>query len=248
MPKLADNPDRVAPSGAALGRPADGPIRPSTRRGQKERLTAHDRREQLLKTAAVQFAKTGLHATTTSALARAAGVSEPVLYVHFPDKEYMFREVVRRESMARIAALHLQVASIAPATPRIWMERIAEATVSVNLSVDGGPALTTWALLELPEFAVDLHREEIGTVAAIWQQQLQGRLPDLACAPVVAAHTIGCIEACYSYALWLGALRHTQATAAPLVKAFAAGAAEAAYGLIRAATLRRKWLAKGGQR
>jgi AcrR family transcriptional regulator len=236
----------LEPSLASLDAFIDRRIRPSTSGGDRERLTAHDRREQLLSAATVAFARTGFHATTTSALAKAAGVSEPTLYVHFVDKEDLFRQVVTRESVSRIHALKIRLSSIGPATPRKWMEQLIEATVSVNLSADGGPVLTSWALLELPDFGVDLHREEIGTVAAIWQQHLPGRLPDGACAPVVSAHTMGCIEACYAYALWLGALRHTEASAAPLVRQFAAGAAEAAYGLIRAATLRRKWSIKGG--
>ena len=44
------------------------------------------------------------------------------------------------------------------------------------------------------------------------------------------------VQTCYSYALWLGALRHTHASAAALVRQFAGGAAELARVLERAAT------------
>jgi AcrR family transcriptional regulator len=217
-----------------------------SRSSEKKRLTAPDRRAQLLHSSAVEFAKTGFHSTTTTALARAGGISQPVLYAHFPDKERLFREVVKRDSEKRVRALQLRISSLAPATPRRCIEQLFEATVSVCLSRKSGPVLTNWALLELPEFAADLHRQEIGTVAAIWQEKFCASFPDADCGPVVSAYTIGCVQACCSYALWLGALRHTHATAVPLAKEFAAGAAEAACALIRAATRRRKWRIETG--
>jgi hypothetical protein len=89
----------------------------------------------------------------------------------------------------------------------------------------------------MPEFGADLLRQEIGTVAAIWHDELSARFAD---AGGLGIHH-RCVQACYSYALWLGALRHSHATAAPLAKEFAAEAAEAACALIPAASRRRKW-------
>ena len=242
---LPDTSIRLHPSAMPLNGSDDRHTGAPTRRGEKERLTAHNRREQLLQTAAVQFAKSGFHATTTNVLAKAAGISEPVLYAHFPDKEYLFREVVKRDTERRIRALRLRISSIPPATPDQFIEQIVESTISVCLSVHGGAVLTNWALLELPDFAIDVHREEIGTVAAMWQEQLLARFPNGGCRPVLSEHTISCIEACYSYALWLGALRHTPATASPLVKQFAARVAEAGCALIHAATRRGQGASSG---
>lgn len=234
------------PSAACRGGSATRPLRNVSRSSEKKRLTADDRREQLLHTTAVEFAKTGFRATTTTALARAGGISEPVLYTHFPDKECLFREVVKRDSERRVRALQLKISSLAPATPHHCLEQLFEATVSLCLSGEGGPVLMNWALLEVPEFAADLHRQEIGTVASMWQDKLSARLPDAYCRPVASAYIFGCVQACYSYALWLGALRHTRATAAALAREFAGGAAEAAFALIRAATRRRKWPIESG--
>jgi AcrR family transcriptional regulator len=217
-----------------------------SRSTEKKRLTAHGRREQLLETAAAEFAKSGFHATTTAALAKAAGVSEPVLYAHFPDKECLFRDVVKRDSEERVRALQLRISSLAPAAPRQCIEELFEATISACLKGKSGPVLTNWALLELPEFAADLHRQEIGTVAAIWQENLSARFSDVDSRPVISGYTFGCVQVCYSYALWLGAVRHTQETAAPLAKEFTAWAAEAACALIRAGSRRRKWRIETG--
>ena len=202
-----------------------------------DRLTARDRRDQLLRTAAAEFAKTGLHATTTQVLARAAGVSEPVLYVHFESKESLFREAVQRNSTERVRALQRRIASITAAEVTEWTEQAVEAVVTVCLSADGGPLLTNWALLELPDFGVDVHRQEMGYVAAIWEREISFRIPDAQPRRVLPTAEIYCVvQTCYSYALWLGALRHTPVSAAPLVKQFAGWAAELARALQRAAT------------
>jgi len=67
------------------------------------RMKASDRRQQLLEAAISCFAQFGYQGTTTSRLAKAAHVSEPVLYQHFASKHDMFlalleqvgREVIR---------------------------------------------------------------------------------------------------------------------------------------------------------
>lgn len=226
-----------APSARHCG--VNGPQRASSRRGERKRLTARDRREQLLCAASTQFAKTGLHATTTAALAAAAGVSEPTLYVYFPDKESLFKDVVRRNSEARVRTLEVQMTSIVASRPRECIQAMLEAAVSVCLSADGGPLLTSWGLLELPEFAADLHRQEIGFISTVCEEEFATRFPNERRIPALSAYLISCaMQACYSYGLWLGTLHHTPDTAAPLVKQFAAGAAESALGLIRAARRR----------
>src|SRR5579862_2417485 len=58
------------------------------------RLAGPDWRSQVLRSAATQFAMTGLRGTTMPMLARAAGVSEGFLYAHFGSNESLFREAV----------------------------------------------------------------------------------------------------------------------------------------------------------
>ncbi len=54
------------------------------------RLPAAERRQQLLDTAATLFAQRGYAGTTTSELAKAAGVTEPIIYRHFKSKKDLF--------------------------------------------------------------------------------------------------------------------------------------------------------------
>ncbi|MHC5114468.1 MAG: TetR family transcriptional regulator, partial [Planctomycetota bacterium] len=54
------------------------------------RMRATDRRRQLLDVAAQLFAERGYRGATTSDLATAAGVTEPILYRHFENKLDLF--------------------------------------------------------------------------------------------------------------------------------------------------------------
>src|SRR4051794_25149889 len=62
------------------------------------RLKAPQRREQLIEAATKLFAKWVYDATTTAAIAEAAGVTEPILYRHFDSKQELFVAIVRSVS------------------------------------------------------------------------------------------------------------------------------------------------------
>ena len=54
------------------------------------RLSSEKRRDSILKAARGVFAENGFRGTTTRALAEAAGVSEALLFQHFPTKEALY--------------------------------------------------------------------------------------------------------------------------------------------------------------
>ena len=60
------------------------------------RMTADERRESVLRAAVPEFAKGGLAGTSTEAVARRAGVSQPYLFRLFPGKKALFLATVRR--------------------------------------------------------------------------------------------------------------------------------------------------------
>ncbi len=62
------------------------------------RLKAPQRKEQLLDVATKLFARFGYEATTTASIAQAAGVTEPILYRHFQNKQELFVAIVRAVS------------------------------------------------------------------------------------------------------------------------------------------------------
>lgn len=61
---------------------------------RRARLTAGQRRQQLLEVAGERFATSGFHALSMEAIADAAGVSKPVLYQHFPSKRALYVALV----------------------------------------------------------------------------------------------------------------------------------------------------------
>lgn len=77
------------------------------------RMPAAQRREQLLSTALELFASKGYARTTTSQLAKAAGVTEPIIYRHFSSKRELFIALIVRSGRDTLAAWkkHLRTAS-----------------------------------------------------------------------------------------------------------------------------------------
>src|ERR1039458_7763572 len=87
-----------------------GPGKPRARR--RARLSRERRREQILKSAELLFAATGMRSTTTSALAKAAGISEAILYRHFGTKQKLFETIVERNTQQSLAGLEGRFSSI----------------------------------------------------------------------------------------------------------------------------------------
>ena len=59
------------------------------------RLTAEERREEILHAAVTRFGKTGLHGTSTETIARDVGVSQPYLFRLFGTKKELYMAAVR---------------------------------------------------------------------------------------------------------------------------------------------------------
>jgi AcrR family transcriptional regulator len=70
------------------------------------RLTAPERRAQLLEVAGGLFADLGYHGLSMEHLADAAGVSKPVLYQHFPSKRELYLALVRDAVSEMTAQVH----------------------------------------------------------------------------------------------------------------------------------------------
>ncbi len=66
------------------------------------RMSADERREQVLQAAVIDFADRGLEGTSTDAIARRAGISQPYLFRLYPTKKALFVAVVER-TFARCA-------------------------------------------------------------------------------------------------------------------------------------------------
>src|SRR5436190_16990240 len=59
------------------------------------RLDSDERRKAIVAAAVPLFARKGFAGTTTRELAEAAGISEALLFRHFPSKQLLYREILR---------------------------------------------------------------------------------------------------------------------------------------------------------
>jgi AcrR family transcriptional regulator len=73
------------------------------------RTTSEERREQVIDAAVREFAANGFHATSTTAIAKRAGISQPYIYALFPNKHELFL-AVHRHVVDRIRRAFLEAA------------------------------------------------------------------------------------------------------------------------------------------
>jgi AcrR family transcriptional regulator len=77
------------------------------------RLSATDRREQLLRVALTTFARAGYHETSMNDVAEAAGVTKPVLYQHFQSKRDLYQALLEHVGGQMVSAFKLATDGIA---------------------------------------------------------------------------------------------------------------------------------------
>src|SRR6266404_7388318 len=80
-----------------------------------QRLSAEQRREAIVTAALPLFARKGFANTTTRELAEAAGVSEALIYKHFPSKESLYAEIQNTGCKDKDAGLE-KLAATEPST------------------------------------------------------------------------------------------------------------------------------------
>jgi AcrR family transcriptional regulator len=69
------------------------------------RLTGPQRREQILDVTKAMVGERGFHAISIDAVARQAGITRPVVYGHFDNKEGLLRALVEREGARAVEQL-----------------------------------------------------------------------------------------------------------------------------------------------
>src|SRR5229473_5975572 len=85
----------------------------TTSSGNATRMRKADRKRQLLAHAKQLFVTLGYQNTTTEKIARAAEVSEPVLYRHFESKKALFLEVLQEIREATVHRWHAETNELA---------------------------------------------------------------------------------------------------------------------------------------
>jgi AcrR family transcriptional regulator len=80
------------------------------------RLPSRERRDAIVAAVRGTFAQNGFDGTTTRELARAAGVSEALLYKHFPSKESLYGAMLEACARGPLAAEFGRVLALPPST------------------------------------------------------------------------------------------------------------------------------------
>jgi len=151
---------------------------PKSSKRRSRRLSGELRREQILRVAEKQFAAGGFVGTNTAGVAKTAGISEAMIFIHFGTKRKLFEAAVERNTQGRLATLRERFFAIPNLPPLECIEKMAESTVLACVDENDNASIMVWALMELPEFATDLYRAEIGTTEALWDAEIETHLAE----------------------------------------------------------------------
>ena len=111
----------------------------SSKADPRTRRPAEEREAQIIEAAFTAFAANGLDETRLEDIARLAGVAKGTIYLYFPNKEALFREMITRTLVVRLDALESE-------------PRTGDALADFNRIVR-----TYWQYVNEPNFPV-LHR------------------------------------------------------------------------------------------
>jgi AcrR family transcriptional regulator len=145
---------------------------PRPRRPYAPRLPPEQRREQLIDAALSVIVEQGYGGVSIEAIARAAGVTRPVVYDHFPNLARLLHAVVEREERYSIGELD----AVVPDDPgaRDPIELLATGVRRFLDAVLTRP--TTWRIILLPlEGTPELVRQQVASN----RQRMLGRIERL---------------------------------------------------------------------
>ena len=155
------------------------------------RLSASERRAQLIEVGRTVFARRGYEATSVEEIAERAKVSKPVVYEHFGGKEGLYAVIVDREMdyvVRRISE------AIATGTPR---ERVEHAALAFLLYVkdhpDGFAILTHDAPLAGRSSMTSLLNDVAHRVGDVFAASFKSAGYDAKAAPIYAHALIGMV-------------------------------------------------------
>src|SRR5262245_4132521 len=134
----------------------------------RTRLAAGDRRSQLLVKALEIFAEQGFHGTPTRELAKHAGVSEALVFHHFPTKDALIQALIEALGFRERVAMIEQFVSQMP--PRAGLQRIAEQFL-IRLRDEPGIFRVVFSgLVETPHLASEFYENFLSRILAVETQ------------------------------------------------------------------------------
>ena len=159
---------------------------------QRRRMTAAERREQLVEIARVAFAERGFDGVSVEEIASRAEVSKPVVYEHFGGKEGVYAVVVAREVQALLGSLRSSLASGGP------RELLEQATLALLDYVASSPDGFRILVRDRPIGAdggsyVSIISDVASRVEGILVAEFESRGYDASTAPLYAQMLVGMV-------------------------------------------------------
>lgn len=165
--------------------------RPPTTTKGRSRMTAGERREQLIAIARALFAARGFDGTSVEEIAARAEVSKPVVYEHFGGKEGVYAVVVDREVTHLLAMMQ---DALGAGSPRMLLEQAAVALLDF---VDSHPDGFRILVRDSPIGATASFRTIMSDVASrvegILADEFKARGYDPKMAPMYAQMLVGMV-------------------------------------------------------
>ena len=153
------------------------------------RLPAEDRRSQLLAAALEIFGQQGFHGTPTRELAKHAGVSEALVFHHFPTKDALIRALVEALGFKERIAMIEQFVGHLP--PRVALSRIAEQFLTRLRDEPGIFRVVFSGLVETPHLAAEFYTDFLSRLLALETRLFERAFAERAARAGVEARTYG---------------------------------------------------------
>jgi AcrR family transcriptional regulator len=184
----------MGPQATSMSRVRAASARPARRR----KLPRAERERQMLDIAAQVFGRRGFHAAAMDEIARACGVTKPMLYAYFQSKEGLYLATVDRMGRALIAALE---ALLEERDPRQRLQRGVDVTLRfIEKDAHAWSVLYAEGLGEGPVARhVARYRERIIGLAAL---TLAEAAPGFATATAAEPYAVGLLGAGEALARW----------------------------------------------
>lgn len=141
----------VVSSEALLESPPDTPVGTPHERETRRRRDPEARPQQILEAAFVEFGQSGLAGARLDDIARRAGVAKGTIYLYFPNKEALFREMVQAATIAALEAAEERLAASERETATAQLRFVAAGWWSF-LRTERFQVVQRLVMAELPQF------------------------------------------------------------------------------------------------
>ena len=144
------------------------------------RLDSDERRKAIVRTAVPLFARKGFAGTTTRELAESAGISEALLFRHFPSKQQLYREILQLgcegdPALEKLATLEPSTATLVGMV-RFMVRRFLLGAEAERAELDSRLRLVLHSFLEDGDYARELFETLSDRVVPLFEASLSAAI------------------------------------------------------------------------